>query len=84
MLYFVIVCVLNVFFYNFLYYLLFRLFDFFGFKKLALSLYAMFDAPFCGWNAKKIRNYCRKHCPDKQCKNCIYWTCESYKNGGEK
>lgn len=61
-----------------LYYLLFLIFDFFGFKKLALFHIALSDAPFFGFNSKKIANYCIDNCKDKKCKNCRYWTCEYY------
>lgn len=80
----VIFLLLSCFVYSFLYYLLFRLFDFLGFKKIALYCLAISDAPLFCWHANKIRMYCRKHFPNKKCDKCIYWTCESDKNGGEK
>lgn len=61
-----------------IYYLLFLLFDLLGLKKLALFALASSDAPFFGFNSKKIVNYCTANCKEKKCKNCKYWTCEYY------
>lgn len=68
----------------FLYYILFKIFDYFKKYKLALYCLALSDAPLFGKNAIKIRDYCVKNCSSKKCENCIYWTCENYVNGVNK
>lgn len=60
---------------TFSYYLLYLFFDFLKFRKIALFCFALSDAPLCGLNAERIRDYCFEYCPEKKCKKCSYWTC---------
>lgn len=64
-------------------FLLFGIFHFIN-KKVALYFLAVADAPLFGFNSKRIAKYCKKNCPTKKCKNCIYWTCDNYMKNIEK